>query len=70
VKYVRREYSLAIGERTGEELKMEVGTAYLPDAIDKSMEIRGRDMISGLPRAVVVTRPARCTRQLKNPWTW
>lgn len=56
VKYVRREYSLAIGERTGEELKMEVGTAYLPDAIDKSTEIRGRDMISGLPRAVVVTR--------------
>lgn len=56
VKYVRREYSLAIGERTGEELKMEVGTAYLPDAIDKSMEIRGRDMLSGLPRAVVVTR--------------
>ena len=56
VKYVRREYSLAIGERTAEELKIEVGTAYLPDATDKSMEIRGRDMLSGLPRAVVVTR--------------
>ncbi len=56
VRYIRKEYNLAIGERTGEELKMEVGTAYLPDAIDKNTEIRGRDMLSGLPRAVTVTR--------------
>jgi len=56
VKYIRREYNLAIGERTGEELKMEIGSAYLPDAEEKTMEIRGRDMLSGLPRAVQVTR--------------
>ncbi|MFX4262646.1 rod shape-determining protein [Pelotomaculum propionicicum] len=56
VKYIRREYSLAIGERTGEELKMEIGTADLKGADDKSMEIRGRDMLSGLPKGVVVSR--------------
>lgn len=56
VRYIRREYSLAIGERTGEELKMEIGTAYLPGAEDKTMEIRGRDMITGLPKAVTVSR--------------
>ena len=56
VRYIRKEYNLAIGERTAEELKMEVATADLPDAADKQMEIRGRDMLSGLPRAVAVTR--------------
>lgn len=56
VKYIRREYSLAIGERTGEELKIEIGTADLNGADEKSMEIRGRDMLSGLPKGVVVSR--------------
>ncbi len=56
VRYIRREYSLAIGERTGEELKIEVGTAYLPGSEDKSIEIRGRDMLTGLPKGVRVTR--------------
>lgn len=56
VKYIRRECSLAIGERTGEELKMEIGTADLRGADEKSMEIRGRDMLSGLPKGVIVTR--------------
>lgn len=56
VKYIRREYSLAIGERTGEELKMEIGTADPQGADNNSMEIRGRDMLSGLPRGVIVSR--------------
>lgn len=56
VKYIRREYNLAIGERTGEGLKMEIGSADLQGAENKSMEIRGRDMLSGLPRGVVVSR--------------
>lgn len=56
VKYIRREYNLAIGERTGEGLKMEIGSADLQGAENKSMEIRGRDMVSGLPRGVVVSR--------------
>jgi rod shape-determining protein MreB len=56
VKYIRREYNLAIGERTAEELKIEIGTAHLQGAAEKDMEIRGRDMLSGLPKAVVVSR--------------
>lgn len=54
VKYIRREYNIAIGERTGEELKMGIGTAYLPGTEEKSMEIRGRDMVTGLPKAIMV----------------
>lgn len=56
VRYIRREFNLAIGERTGEELKMGVGAAYLPGSEELSMEIRGRDMITGLPKGVTVTR--------------
>lgn len=52
--YVRRKYNLAIGERTAEELKIKIGSA-LPLTEPLSMEVRGRDMISGLPRTVTVT---------------
>ena len=53
-EYIRRKYGLAIGERTAEEIKIEVGSAmYLENKL--SIEIRGRDMISGLPRMLVVT---------------
>lgn len=52
--YVRRKYNLAIGERTAEELKIKIGSA-LPLTDRLSMEVRGRDMISGLPRTVTVT---------------
>jgi len=52
--YVRRKYNLAIGERTAEELKIKIGSA-LPLTEALSMEVRGRDMISGLPHTVTVT---------------
>ena len=52
--YVRRKYNLAVGERTSEELKIKIGSA-LPLTEPLSMEVRGRDMISGLPRTVTVT---------------
>lgn len=55
VKYVRREYNVAIGERTGEELKIGIGTAYPQGVEEKIMEIRGRDMLTGLPRAVNIS---------------
>ncbi|MGE5416740.1 MAG: rod shape-determining protein [Acidobacteriota bacterium] len=56
IRYVRREYNLMIGERTAEELKMRIGTAY-PSARqeNESMEIRGRDLLTGLPKTVKVT---------------
>ncbi len=54
MEYVRRKHNLAIGERTAEELKITIGSA-LPLAHPLTMEVRGRDMITGLPRTITVT---------------
>jgi len=56
VRYVRKEYSLMIGERTAENIKMRVGTAWVSDENkDRSMEVRGRDLLSGLPKTINLT---------------
>ncbi len=56
VSYTKKEYNLAIGERTAEEIKIKIGCAYLDDEIEsRKMEIRGRDLISGLPRTVEIS---------------
>jgi rod shape-determining protein MreB len=54
VAYVKREYSLALGERTAEEIKIALGSAY-PLEEELYAEIRGRDLVSGLPKTVVVS---------------
>ena len=51
--YVRREYAVAIGERTAEELKVAIGSAY-PQANEPRAEIRGRELSTGLPKVVLV----------------
>ncbi len=51
--YVRREYAVAIGERTAEQLKVAIGSAY-PQAEEPRAEIRGRELSTGLPKVVVV----------------
>ncbi len=52
--YTRKKYNLAIGERTAEEIKINIGSAlYLEDKL--TMEVKGRDIVSGLPRIVTVT---------------
>jgi rod shape-determining protein MreB len=54
ISYVKKEYSLLLGERTAEEIKMSIGSAFpLPD--EPSAEIRGRDLVSGLPKTIVVS---------------
>ncbi len=56
IRYVRKEYNLMIGERTAEEVKWRVGTAYVTDSNrNNSMEIRGRDLVTGLPKTVTIT---------------
>lgn len=55
VRYVRREFNLLIGERTAEELKIDVGTAYPARSEERTKVIRGRDVMSGLPKAVEVS---------------
>ena len=50
---VKRAYNLLIGERTAEEVKMTIGSAYELDE-EQTMEIRGRDLVTGLPRTITV----------------
>jgi rod shape-determining protein MreB and related proteins len=52
--YVRREYGMAIGERTAEEIKIAIGSAY-PTADEYKAEVRGRDLMSGLAKVIVLT---------------
>ncbi len=52
--YVRREHGVAIGERTAEEIKIQIGSAE-PTPDDRSADIRGRDLVSGLPKTVRLT---------------
>jgi rod shape-determining protein MreB len=54
LQYVKKEFSLAIGDRTAEEIKMHMGSAW-PLEDELTADIRGRDMISGLPRTVPLT---------------
>jgi rod shape-determining protein MreB len=51
---VKKEFSLAIGERTAEEIKIQMGSAW-PLEEELTADIRGRDLISGLPRTIQVT---------------
>ncbi|WP_150242957.1 rod shape-determining protein [Nocardiopsis quinghaiensis] len=53
--FVKKEYSLMIGERTAEELKMAVGSAYPSGAEEVRAEVRGRDLVSGLPKTIVLS---------------
>jgi rod shape-determining protein MreB len=54
IQYVKKEYSLMLGERTSEEIKMAIGSAFpIPD--EPHAEIRGRDLVSGLPKTIVVS---------------
>ncbi|HEX2273255.1 MAG TPA: rod shape-determining protein [Acidimicrobiales bacterium] len=52
--YVRREYGMAIGERTAEEIKLAIGSAY-PVNDDVKAEVRGRDLMSGLPKTAILS---------------
>ena len=53
VKYVKRKHNIMIGERTAEDLKINIGCVY-PKIQDMEMEIRGRDLITGLPKTITV----------------
>src|ERR1700758_446059 len=54
IAYVKKEYSLMLGERTAEEIKMAIGSAF-PAPDEPHAEIRGRDLVSGLPKTIVVS---------------
>ena len=54
VRYMRKKHSLMVGERTAEELKISIGTVF-PRPQEVSMDIRGRNLVSGLPKTITVT---------------
>lgn len=54
VNYVRRQFNLLIGERTAENIKISIGNAY-PFEEEKSMEIKGRDLVAGAPKTIEIT---------------
>jgi rod shape-determining protein MreB len=52
--YIQKEYKIAIGTQTGEQLKIELGSAFRLDE-EESAEVRGRDLVTGLPKTIVIT---------------
>nr|WP_275107241.1 rod shape-determining protein [Sulfobacillus harzensis] len=53
VNHIKRTYNMMIGERTAEEVKMTIGSAYPPDH-EETMDVRGRDLVTGLPKTLKV----------------
>ena len=54
MSHIKKEYKLLIGQQTAEELKLEIGSAWeLPEEVQA--EVRGRDMLTGLPKTIVIT---------------
>ncbi|WP_432664229.1 rod shape-determining protein [Wukongibacter baidiensis] len=65
VYYIKKEYNLMIGERTAEETKITIGSAF-PKVKEERMEIRGRDLVTGLPKTLTVTS-TEILNALKEP---
>ena len=54
MKYIKDKYKLLIGDRTAEEIKLNIGTVY-PDSKKQKMDVRGRDMVTGLPHTITIS---------------
>ncbi len=54
INYMKRAYNLTIGERTAEEIKLRIGSAF-PLGKETTMEVKGRDMVAGLPKTITIT---------------
>lgn len=53
IKYIKEKYKLLIGERTAEDIKIKIGTVF-PETLDESMEVKGRDLVTGLPHSITL----------------
>ncbi len=53
IKFIKDKYKLLVGERTAEEIKIKIGTVY-PDNLDEKMEVKGRDLVTGLPHQITI----------------
>jgi rod shape-determining protein MreB and related proteins len=54
INYIKRKYNLLIGEMMAEAIKMEIGSAYKTDSTRQTMEIKGRDLVSGIPKTLIL----------------
>jgi rod shape-determining protein MreB len=54
INYIKRKYNLLIGEMMAESIKMELGSAYKTDSARQTMEIKGRDLVSGIPKTLIL----------------
>jgi rod shape-determining protein MreB len=54
INYIKRKYNLLIGERTAEHIKITIGSAYKVVEESKTMEVRGRDLVSGIPKTLII----------------
>ncbi|WDI01998.1 rod shape-determining protein [Paenibacillus urinalis] len=68
LKYIKNKYKLLIGERTAEHIKMMIGTVH-PNGEQAELDIRGRDMVSGLPKTIMVTS-GEVQEALSDPVEW
>ena len=55
IQHMKRVYNLLIGERMAEDIKIRIGSAYQVPDLDESMEVKGRDLVSGLPKSIRVS---------------
>ena len=65
IQYVKKKYNLLIGERTSEDIKINIGSAYPYDG-EEPMEIKGRNLVDGLPKNIYIT-PAEIREALEDP---
>ncbi|NJP42059.1 rod shape-determining protein [Actinacidiphila epipremni] len=66
IQHIKKEYSLLLGERTAEQIKLTVGSAFANKDDDEHTEIRGRDLVSGLPKTVVISA-AEVRKAIEEP---
>ncbi len=55
MKYIKEKYKLLIGDRTAETIKFEIGNVYIDKNSKSKMEVRGRDLVTGLPKTITIT---------------
>ncbi len=55
INFLKTQHNLQVGERTAEAIKIKIGSAYLGDDYNETMEVRGRDSVTGMPRSIEIT---------------
>lgn len=66
INYIKKEYNLMIGDRTAENIKMQMGSAYRTEDVEETLEIKGRDLVTGLPKNIEIN-DVEVREALKEP---